>query len=61
MLIHQGDTNTLSGQQTFRNQQSETTRNWLEADEKYFLHQALSTPVMNVLARKKPYRRSLHL
>jgi 4-aminobutyrate aminotransferase len=51
MLIHQGDTNTLPGQQTFREQQSEATRRWLEADEKYFLHQSLSTPVMNVLSR----------
>lgn len=51
MLIHQGDTNTLAGQSSFREQQSEQTRHWLEEDRKYFLHQALSTPVMNVLSR----------
>lgn len=56
MPIHQGDTNTLAGQQSFREQQSETTKQWLEADQQYFLHQALSTPVMNVLARTEgPY------
>lgn len=51
MLIHQGDTNTLSGQSDFREKQSEQTQHWLEEDQKYFLHQALSTPVMNVLSR----------
>lgn len=51
MQIHQGDTNTLPGQQSFRSQQSEITQHWLKADEQYFLHQALSTPVMNVLSR----------
>lgn len=51
MLIHQGDTNTLSGQSTFRDQHGENTQHWLAEDSKYFLHQALSTPVMNVLSR----------
>lgn len=51
MLIHQGDTNTLSGQSSFRDQQNERTQHWLAEDRKYFLHQALSTPVMNVLSR----------
>lgn len=51
MLIHQGDTNTLPGQSAFRSTQSETTQYWIDEDARYFLHQALSTPVMNVLAR----------
>lgn len=51
MLIHQGDTNALAGQRAFRDQQSEATKYWLAKDKEYFLHQALSTPVMNVLSR----------
>ncbi len=51
MRIHQGDTNTLSGQSNFRATHSKTTQYWMAEDEKYFLHQALSTPVMNVLSK----------
>src|SRR5262245_63955288 len=29
----------------------ETTRHWLDEDARYFLHQSLSTPCLNVLAR----------
>jgi len=32
-------------------QLDETTRHWLDEDARYFLHQALSTPCLNVLAR----------
>jgi len=34
----------------------ETTRHWLEEDEKYFLHQSLSTPCLNVLSGAKNTR-----
>lgn len=51
MLIHQGDTNTLSGQKEIQASQSETTKHWIAEDAQYFLHQALSTPVMNVLSK----------
>ncbi len=51
MQTHQGDTNTLSGQSGFRTTHSAQTQHWIAEDEKYFLHQALSTPVMNVLSK----------
>lgn len=51
MHTHQGDINRLSAQQQLRENQSGETRRWLEEDARYFLHQALSTPVMNVLTR----------
>lgn len=36
--------------------QDTTTKFWLEEDSRYFLHQALSTPVMNVISRTEgPY------
>lgn len=47
----QGDTNTGSLRSQYVEKLSETTRHWLEEDAKYFLHQALSTPVMNVLVK----------
>jgi len=48
----QGDVNTTPNRRRYweRNIRGET-RNWFEADEKYFLHQSLSTPVLNVLAK----------
>ena len=48
----QGDVNTTPNRRRYweRNLRGET-RNWFEADEKYFLHQSLSTPVLNVLAK----------
>lgn len=51
MLIHQGDTNSLPIHQEWRDHQSQNTQYWLEEDARYFLHQALSTPVLNVLSR----------
>ena len=47
----QGDTNTGSLRAQYVDGLNEETRHWLEEDAKYFLHQALSTPVMNVLAK----------
>ncbi|HTN08337.1 (R)-1-hydroxy-2-aminoethylphosphonate ammonia-lyase [Agriterribacter sp.] len=47
----QGDINTGSLRAQYVNSLDEETRHWLEEDEKYFLHQALSTPVMNILAK----------
>ena len=46
----QGDTNTGSLRAQYVDGLNEETRHWLEEDAKYFLHQALSTPVMNLLA-----------
>lgn len=51
MLIHQGDTNSLSTHSELRENQSQNTTQWLEEDARYFLHQALSTPVLNVLSK----------
>jgi 4-aminobutyrate aminotransferase len=34
-----------------RRQIDDETRRWLEEDARYFLHQALSTPCLNALAR----------
>lgn len=47
----QGDINTGSLRAQYVDSLNEETRHWLEEDGKYFLHQALSTPVMNVLAK----------
>ena len=47
----QGDTNTGSLRAQYVDGLNEETRHWLEEDAKYFLHQALSTPVMNVLSK----------
>ena len=47
----QGDTNTGSLRAQYVDGLNEETRHWLAEDAKYFLHQALSTPVMNVLAK----------
>lgn len=51
MLIHQGDTNSLSTHRQVREQQSPETQQLLAEDARYFLHQALSTPVLNALSR----------
>ena len=47
----QGDVNTTANRQKYweRNLSAEA-RKWFEEDSKYFLHQSLSTPVLNVLA-----------
>ncbi len=48
----QGDVNTTPARQTYweRNLAGESRR-WFEEDRRYFLHQSLSTPVLNVIAR----------
>ena len=48
----QGDVNTTTNRREYwkRNVSGES-RHWLEEDNKYFLHQSLSTPVLNVLSR----------
>jgi len=51
MYIQQGDANTTSHHQNFRRAKSAGTQQLLEADAKYYLHQALSTPVMNALSK----------
>jgi 4-aminobutyrate aminotransferase len=47
----QGDINTTQNRKRYwqRNLSGES-RKWYEADNKYFLHQSLSTPVLNVLS-----------
>ncbi|MBT30376.1 MAG: aspartate aminotransferase family protein [Thalassobius sp.] len=47
----QGDINSSEQRRKYHEQLDEQTKYWLEQDEKYFLHQALSTPVMNVLSK----------
>ncbi len=48
----QGDVNTTADRQKYwtRNLKGESKR-WFDEDQKYFLHQSLSTPVLNVLSR----------
>ena len=47
----QGDVNSTDERRKYTEGLDAETRYWLEEDAKYFLHQALSTPVMNVLSR----------
>jgi 4-aminobutyrate aminotransferase len=48
----QGDINTTANREKYWQQNlSEEAREIFEMDKKYFLHQALSTPVLNVLSR----------
>jgi 4-aminobutyrate aminotransferase len=52
----QGDSNRTIEREKHTASLNEETRNWLKEDEKYFLHQALSTPVMNILSKTEgPY------
>jgi len=48
----QGDVNTTPARRAYwkRNLAGESKR-WFEEDQRYFLHQSLSTPVLNVIAR----------
>ncbi len=48
----QGDVNTTKNRRKYweRNLLGESKK-WFEAEKKYFLHQSLSTPVLNVLAK----------
>ena len=47
----QGDNNTTQNRKAYQQNLDGETRYWIEEDSKYFLHQALSTPVMNVLSK----------
>jgi len=47
----QGDINASESRQTYVSQLDSKTKEWLERDTNSFLHQALSTPVMNVLSK----------
>ena len=47
----QGDINTTLLRQQFMDNLDGQTRHLIEEDARYFMHQALSTPVMNVLTR----------
>jgi len=47
----QGDINNTPLREAYVNSLDTNTRHWLEEDARYFLHQALSTPVMNVLTK----------
>lgn len=54
--IQQGDANDSALRTGYQRHLDLETKNWLEQDARYFLHQALSTPVMNVLQRAEgPY------
>lgn len=50
-FIQQGDSNDTNTRKNYLRTLEENTRSWLEADARYFLHQSLSTPVMNVLCK----------
>jgi len=47
----QGDINSSELRKKYMSGLDQITRHWIAEDAKYFLHQALSTPVMNVIAR----------
>ncbi len=47
----QGDINGTPLRQQYMDTLDEQTRHFIEEDARYFMHQALSTPVMNVLTR----------
>ncbi|MCB0585922.1 MAG: aspartate aminotransferase family protein [Phaeodactylibacter sp.] len=49
--VQQGDANHTATRRSYLNEQDPETRQWIEEDARYFLHQALSTPVMNVLSK----------
>ena len=52
----QGDNNSTENRKIYNQNLDQETRHWIEEDSKYFLHQALSTPVMNVLSKTEgPY------
>lgn len=51
LSLEQGDVNQSLLRQSHTNQLDEETKAWIEKDAQYFLHQALSTPVMNVLSK----------
>lgn len=47
----QGDNNSTQNRKTYNQNLDSNTKYWIDEDSKYFLHQALSTPVMNVLSK----------
>ena len=48
----QGDVNTTANRRRYWERNlSDKARQWFDEDQKYFLHQSLSTPVLNVLSR----------
>jgi len=47
----QGDINKSELRDKYFHTLNDETRYWIDEDARYFLHQALSTPVMNVLSR----------
>lgn len=49
--IEQGDINISDYRKYYLTELDSETRRWLEKDSECFLHQALSTPVMNVLSK----------
>lgn len=49
--LEQGDINASDLRQQYVNALDDETRHWINEDARYFLHQALSTPVMNVLGK----------
>lgn len=49
--LEQGDINASDLRQQYVNALDEQTKYWINEDARYFLHQALSTPVMNVLSK----------
>ncbi len=49
--VQQGDSNATTNHQNFRQELGDETKFWLAEDAQYFFHQALSTPVMNVLSK----------
>ena len=47
----QGDNNVSAYREAYTDSLDDNTRYWINEDAHYFLHQALSTPVMNVLSK----------
>ncbi len=47
----QGDNNSTINRKKYHDTLDAESRHWINEDAKYFLHQALSTPVMNVLSK----------
>jgi len=50
----QGDVNTTANRQKYwKRNLKDASKKWVEEDKKYFLHQSLSTPVLNVLSKAR--------
>lgn len=47
----QGDNNATENRKAYNQNLDSETQRWINEDAQYFLHQALSTPVMNVLSK----------